>query len=114
MPELTGEFVTKTLFLAVNRQGTLFFWPVRLPSPDGKDMEWWRSAREAAGLAMHDWVRVKANMNIGAYDIWKAESKISRSRMAGARVLGADHALPFGPSDHHDRPPGHREVAREA
>ena len=48
-----GEFVTKTLFLAINRQGTVFFWPVRLPSPDGKDIEWWRSAREAAEMAMH-------------------------------------------------------------
>src|SRR2546428_5082488 len=26
VPELNGEFVTKTLFLAINRQGTLFFW----------------------------------------------------------------------------------------
>jgi hypothetical protein len=47
VPELAGEFVTKTLFLAVNRQGTVFFWPVRLPSPDGKDLGWWRSGREA-------------------------------------------------------------------
>jgi hypothetical protein len=65
VPELTGEYVTKTLYLAINRQGTLFFWPVRLPSPDGKDMNWWRSGREAADLAMKDWVRVKANMNLG-------------------------------------------------
>jgi hypothetical protein len=36
VPELVGEFVTKTLFTAINRQGTVFFWPVRLPSPDGK------------------------------------------------------------------------------
>ena len=77
MPELIGEFVIKTLYLAINRQGTLFFWPVRLPGPDGKDMNWWKSGREAAELAMKDWVRVKANMNLGAYDIFKAESVIS-------------------------------------
>jgi hypothetical protein len=74
VPELTGEFVTKTLFTAINRQGTLFFWPVRLPAPDGKMLEWWRSAREATELAMHDWVRVKPNMNMGAYDVFKAET----------------------------------------
>ena len=51
VPELANEFVTKTLFTAINRQGTPFLWPVRLPSPDGKDIEWWRSAREAAELA---------------------------------------------------------------
>ena len=78
VPELIGEFVIKTLYLAINRQGTLFFWPVRLPGPDGKDMNWWKSGREAAELAMKDWVRVKANMNLGAYDIFKAENVISQ------------------------------------
>ena len=77
VPELAGEFVTKTLYLAINRQGTPFFWPVRLPSPDGKDNNWWRSAREAAALATRDWVRVKANMNLGAYEIFRAESVMS-------------------------------------
>ena len=69
VPELANEFVTKTLYTAINRQGTLFLWPVRLPPPDGKNLEWWRSAREAAEMAMSSWVRVKANMNMGAYDI---------------------------------------------
>jgi len=77
VPELIGEFVVKTLYLAINRQGTLFFWPARLPGPDGKDMNWWKSGREAAQLAMKDWVRVKANMNLAAYDIFKAGSVIS-------------------------------------
>jgi hypothetical protein len=75
-PELAGEFVTKTLFLAINRQGTPFFWPVRLPAPDGRDLDWWRSSREAAELAMKSWVRVRANMNLGAYDLFVAESAI--------------------------------------
>ena len=76
VPELRGEFVTKTLFTAINRQGTVFFWPVRLPSPDGRDMEWWRSGREAAELATKFWIRVRANMNLGAYEIFKAECVI--------------------------------------
>ena len=73
-PELAGEVFGATLFTAINRQGTLFFWPVRLPSADGKDLEWWRSAREAADIAMGRWVRVKANMNLGAYEIFEAAS----------------------------------------
>jgi hypothetical protein len=77
VPTLVGEFVTKTLFTAINRQGTVFFWPVRLPSPDGKNLDWWRSSREAAELAMKSWIRVRANMNLGAYDIFQAESVIS-------------------------------------
>jgi hypothetical protein len=76
VPQLIGEFVTKTLFTAINRQGTVFFWPVRLPSPDGKNLDWWRSSREAAELAMKSWIRVRANMNLGAYDIFEAASVI--------------------------------------
>jgi len=49
---------------------------VRLPGPDGKDMNWWKSAREAAVLAMKDWVRIKANMNLGAYDIFQPDGVI--------------------------------------
>ena len=73
---LIGEFVTKTLFTAINRQGTVFFWPVRLPPPDGKNLDWWRTSREAAELAMKRWIRVRANMNLGAYDIFQADSVI--------------------------------------
>jgi hypothetical protein len=50
----------------------VFLWPVRLPGPDGKLNEWWRSAAEAAELAMTRWVRVKANMDLGAYEIFSA------------------------------------------
>jgi hypothetical protein len=77
VPELVGEFVSKTLFTAINRQGVLFLWPVRLPDPEGKQMEWWRSMREAAELAMNEWVRTKANMSLGAYEMFVAESAMS-------------------------------------
>jgi hypothetical protein len=97
VPELAGEYVTKTLYLAINRQGTLFFWPVRLPSPDGKDMNWWRSGREAADLAMKDWVRVKANMNLGAYDIFKAEKVISKPEWP---TLGYSELIKIAFRDH--------------
>jgi hypothetical protein len=69
VPALTGEFVIKTLFTTINRQGTIFFWPVRLPPPDEKNLNWWRSSREAAELAMTSWIRVRANLDLGAYDI---------------------------------------------
>jgi hypothetical protein len=73
---LPGEFVMATLFAAINRQGVLFLWPVKLPGPDGKVMAWHTSAAEAAELAMTRWVRVTANMSLGAYDIYKAAATI--------------------------------------
>jgi hypothetical protein len=74
--EMTGEWVPKILYLAINRQNVVFFWPVRLPGPDGKQYDWWRSSHEAAERAMSTWVRVKANQSLGAYDIAEAESAI--------------------------------------
>jgi hypothetical protein len=72
--ELAGEVVFKTVFTAIDRQGIPFLWPVRLPAPDERKTEWPRSEREAAERAMTQWVRVKANMKLGAYEMFVAES----------------------------------------
>jgi hypothetical protein len=73
-PELVGEFIGATLYTAINRQGIVRIWPVKLPGPDGKTNEWHRSAAEAAELAMQGGIRVKANMDLGAYEMFAAES----------------------------------------
>ena len=70
--ELPGEFGVATLYTAINRQGVVNIWPVRLPGADGKHNEWHRSAAEAAERAMVQWVRVTANMSLGAYEIFEA------------------------------------------
>ena len=46
--ELPGEFLPVVLYTAINRQGVIRLWPVRLPAPDGRVNEWHRSAAEAA------------------------------------------------------------------
>src|SRR5262249_34338030 len=73
-PDLAAEstFSPRVLFTAVNRQGVLFLWPVRLPGPDGKLDDWNRSGLEAAQLAQRHWVRVSANLSLGAYDVFQA------------------------------------------
>lgn len=70
--ELPGEFSMVMLFTAINRQGVIHLWPVRLPAPDGRVMEWHRSAMDAADLATRRWIRIKANMSLGAYEIVEA------------------------------------------
>jgi hypothetical protein len=70
--ELPGEFAAATLFTAINRQGVLFLWPVKLPGPDDKYLEWHRSAAEGAELAMNRWLRLRANMSLGANDVFEA------------------------------------------
>ena len=73
--ELAGEATTAMLYTAVNRQGVVFLWPVRQPGEDGRLSEWSRSLTEAAEKAICKWVRVKANMSLGAYELWEAENK---------------------------------------
>lgn len=74
--KLPGEFTTAALFTTINRQGVLHLWPVKLPGPDGRQMEWHRSAAEAAELAMDKWIRVTANMSLGAYEVFQATADL--------------------------------------
>ena len=75
--ELPGEFVSIVLFTAINRQSVVRLWPVKLPGPDGRINEWYRSLGEAAERAIDSWVRVKANRALGAYEIFEAVSSIA-------------------------------------
>ena len=75
--ELATEAEPFSLYTAINRQGVVFLWPVRLPAPDGKVNEWHRSLREAAETAVGKWSRVRANMSLGAYESTVAESVIA-------------------------------------
>jgi hypothetical protein len=74
--ELPGEYVLATIYTGITRQGVVFLWPVRLPAPDGRVIEWHRSEADAASLAMRGWVRVMANMSLGAYEIFEAAASI--------------------------------------
>jgi hypothetical protein len=74
--ELPGEFTTVQLLTTITRQGVLFLWPVRLPDPNGRVNHWHLSAMEAAEHAMKRWLRVKANMALGAYEMFEAAGTI--------------------------------------
>jgi hypothetical protein len=75
--QLTDECVRATIYTTINRQGVVHLWPVKLPREDSRGSrrvnEWYRSSQEAAELAMQQWVRVKANMSLGAYEIFKSQ-----------------------------------------
>src|SRR5262249_29715034 len=71
LPALAGEtcISRQTVFLAINRQGEPFIWPVKMPGPDGRSNSWTRTAMEAAMRAATSWVRVQANMSLGSYSV---------------------------------------------
>jgi hypothetical protein len=83
-PELWPELATResstfgprAIFTAINRQGVVFLWPIRLPGPSGKLDDWNQSSIEAAAMAAGKWVRIAANMSLGAYDVFEATAKL--------------------------------------
>src|SRR5262249_42149779 len=78
-PSLISErtFHPAVLVTSITRQGTLFLWPIRLPGADGKIDDWSRSALDAADEAKSRWVRVEADMALGAYGLTVATSRIA-------------------------------------
>jgi hypothetical protein len=67
--EVAAVAKVKILYTAITRQGVLFVWPVGLAGPEGRSNSWNDSAQQAAEMAKTKWVRVNANMPLGAYDI---------------------------------------------
>jgi len=73
---LLGELTPKVLFTTINRQKVVSLWPIILPGEDGRINSWSESAMDAATLGQKKWVRVSANMSLGAYDVFEATGEI--------------------------------------
>jgi hypothetical protein len=75
-PALANEITPMVLVTVVNRQKVVSLWPIRLPGADGRLDDWNTSALDAAQMAQSRWVRVMANMSLGAYDVFEATGDI--------------------------------------
>jgi hypothetical protein len=77
--ELATEvtFKPKLFATAINRQGVLFLWDLNLPGKDDRVNHWTRSALEALDLATRGWIRIAANLPLGAYDVYQASDQLS-------------------------------------
>jgi hypothetical protein len=74
--DLQNETRCVTLFTAITRQGVVFLWPVKIGTGGTRVLGWYRSAREAAEMCMTGWHRVRANTNLGAYEMTPATGVI--------------------------------------
>ena len=75
--ELLGETRSAEMRLCINRTGSVFLWPVPLPTPDERENAWHKTAREAAVQAESKWTRMVANMGAGCYDVFIAPEGLS-------------------------------------
>jgi hypothetical protein len=80
VPEMRGSLLGQTkpvlLTTAITRQGVVMIFPISLPM-DGRSNPWYETARQAAEAAKTSWVRMAADMQLGAYRIYKAEGELS-------------------------------------
>ena len=104
---LVAEFCEPVrLRLCVTRQGTPFLWPIKLPKEDRRVDEWRRSAAEAAHLAESRWIRLAADMHLGAYQTFEAVAdlgdpkwpvepwvEVVKVALRDRRIDGEDHAV---------------------
>jgi len=105
--QLPGEIKQVLMSVGVTTQAVPFLWPVPLPSADGRENPWHRTARMAAEYAEKDWVRMVANRGAGCYDIkiaapglpepqWPSEdlSQLLRVAFIGGKLIDRiDHPV---------------------
>lgn len=78
---LIAEFCEPVrLRLCVTRQGVVFLWPIKLPRDDRRGDEWRKSAAEAAHLGEKRWIRVAADMHLGAYQAFEAVAELGEPK----------------------------------
>lgn len=84
LPEVApfiAEFVEGVrLHLCVTRQEVVFLWPVKLPREDRRSDTWRKSAAESASMAQDQWVRIVADMPLGAYQPFVAAADLGEPK----------------------------------
>jgi len=93
-PGIYELVVPARLVTYITRQGVLALWPLKLEK-DGRLNPWHESALDAAQMAEKQWVSVRADMSLGAYQIWPEHtfSELVRLGFKGLIVDKPDHPL---------------------
>jgi hypothetical protein len=73
-----GDLIRQVeLYAAIDRQNNTSLIPVPLPGPNGVRNPWHESLAQAVEKAKTIWLRISANKNLGAYDIFVATADLS-------------------------------------
>ena len=76
MQQVEGLAKPYRLVQVIDRQSNVTLWPLAIPD-DARPSNWHLSAFEAANNAELEWIRMQANMALGAYEIFAAEQLLS-------------------------------------
>jgi hypothetical protein len=69
----SGRIVT--LMLCQSRQRATFLWPVNSDTRSGSGRSWAESARAAALIGQHKWVKIKGDRPSGCYQVFEAANQ---------------------------------------
>jgi hypothetical protein len=78
MAQVISDLVHPTLLIAaIDRQNNVFLIPVPLPGEDGNRNPWHESLAQAVEFSKQHWIRIAANMQLGAYTVFQALGELS-------------------------------------
>jgi hypothetical protein len=97
MRRALGEDLRPVLLqLTISRKGTIFIWPLTIPSDENPlGRSWHESARKAAELAKSQWIRISADKALGGYRVRVAEGKLSEPEWPVDRTFSDLLAIAF-------------------
>jgi hypothetical protein len=72
---VAGEYAVFRLNVAMDREGAIFLWPLKLPAAGARPNPWTESMALAIETAKKSWVRVSANMAGQRYNIQVANNQ---------------------------------------
>jgi hypothetical protein len=73
---VSDECFPVVVLFYVNTAGTPGWWPIRLPTSDGKHNPYHESALALSEGAKHEWSRIQANLDAGRYEATVAIAKM--------------------------------------
>jgi hypothetical protein len=75
--DLVDELKPVRIFTCINKRGTVFLWPARLPGADNRlGRRWHESALEIADQAKKFWVKMQGKRDLGAYELYRARGDL--------------------------------------
>jgi len=83
MSAMLGETTPVILVTAMNRQKVSFLWPLKVANDNTSGNAWQDSALQGCEVAKKTWVRLVADMSLGAYRIWAAQGDLSEPEWPG-------------------------------
>jgi hypothetical protein len=82
--DLLDELKPVRIFACINKRGTEFLWPARLPGADNRlGRRWHESALEIAEHAKNLWVKMQGKRDLGAYEMYRAKGDLGDPQWSG-------------------------------